>query len=1195
MMSKGKLLLTLLFLTLSLAAAAGATTPVRSDVGLDPRAILEVPISLIDEPITSFDAIPFKVFWLHAGYCAGPPPTSPATPEHDEDRVVIGRVATYGGLIRELFNRHENHVSDCNPYEAHSNIVSDNDYVYWADSDGLVRLSHEANVGDEPELISAAIHSAGGRPVLLANGGDSIFTATYESGFFRLRKVFKASGVSIFIGSAADARKLTYDGKYLYWLNGDELWRAHQTQGIDFAVVRIGEDVTAFYPEGPLQCPPTCQEEVFIARDDHRVMRYNNLTGTSIGPIYQGEAENNIAAIYDLAADGDNLYVRELRDEPCAPTPCLSFYTDALLRTTRTIGGAVDPIDLEESVTSEEGGDFIKGRITRTIEVIGDFLVYQRENSVYRLPKDAEALPQVDLRIDSMLVTQGLQADNHDVMLIQDKRTFVRVFGIAEGSKVEGVTAYLNRRDPATGQIIGETLAPVNGTHKTIYTAPMTYGVDNSFLFELPMSWVSDDELWVRAFINPGNVPLENAADRYNNDFNLIDPILDLVESPRLEMDFYLISFTGADGLKYAPDDQYDERVLSYMRRLYPLATAAGGGNDPSPGLRPNLISVDLPHLAGRVDLSNPICLTYDPIKNCAPDYVNNWLQVQQWLSGSDNLYYGAFSNAIAPEGLWPGGLGVIGGRVASAPATTVTLAAHEIGHALGRRHPGPGADRCGHSSSDPDYPYLESRAGDTDTTGFDWGNPLIGQSPSVFNLFLAFDVMGYCGPGWISDYTYENLWGAMTLPFHATQSPASGANGVQLLVNGVIHPQAETAELHFVQVLEEAISQPPQEPGDYILRLLNSAGQTLAAHLFSPGMEDGGEASTAFGLVVPLPAGTSRFQITAAGSQRILAERAISSQAPQVQNVAATNAGGTISGAVTLSWTGSDGDGDELTYDVYYTRDAGASYQPVQIGLTESETVIDTAALGGGQFTRFRVVANDGALTGTGASPFYKMAAKPPVPLITAPADGHVAQWGQLVQFFGEAFDLQDGYVNEAGLTWSVNGRRLGTGPIVAVSDLPVGVNEIRLSARNQQGVSASASITVIIHDDLAYPGPTLTVGPESVGWHVANGTTADQTAELLISNSGTGTFEWSVSDDAPWLAVYGQQEIPSTLTVVADPGDLPANSTATATITVTAELPNGEPQVVEIPVSLSMGFVWGGGESTYRATWFMPVVTGR
>lgn len=1185
------------FLVASVLAAGTDIRPVKSDAGLKPVAVLETPISLLDQPITSFDAIPFKVFWLDAGYCAGSPPTVIAAPGHEQDEVTVGRVGSYGGPVRELFSRHDPHNLDCNPYEAHSNIVSDNEYVYWADSEGLVRLSHDANAGfDKPELISAAIRSEGGRPVLLAEGGDSIFTATYESNFFRLRKVFKASGISIFIGSAADARKLTYDGKYLYWLNGDELWRANQTQGVQFSVVKIGDDVTAFFPEGPRQCPPACSEEVFIARDDHRVMRRSNVNGTSIGPIYQGQAGDDIFKIYDLAADGENLYVRQLRYGSC-PEPCLNNFNDMLLRTSRNIGGEVEPIDLEESVTQEEGGDFIGGRITRTIEVIGDYLFYQRENSLYTLPKDADALPQIDLRIDGMEITQGLQSNDHDVMLIRGKRTFVRVFGVAEGSKVEGVTAHLNRRDPATGQIIGPTLVPINGAHKTIYTAPMTSGVDNSFLFELPMSWVNDDELWVTAFINPGNVPLEKASDRFNNDFDLTDPILLLVDSPRLEMDFYLISFTDAYLDTYKPAENYYQHVINYVRQLYPLASSSGGGSDPSPGLRPNQKTVHLPYLAGRVDLSDPVCITYSNIKDCAAKYVNSWLQAQKWLTGSDNLYFGAFSGATAPEDLSPRGLGIIGEGVASAPAPSANLAAHEIAHAIGRRHPAQGAgdNQCGHSPGDLLYPYTGSRAaGDSNSTGFNWGEPLIGQGREVFNLFFRYDIMSYCKPYWISDYTYENLWGAMTFPFRADPSPAAGANGAQLLVNGVIHPAAGKAELHFVQVLAEAIDPPPQEPGDYILRLLNSAGQTLAAHLFTPAMEDGEEALP-FGLVVPLPAGTSRFQITTGSGQKVLAERAISSQPPTVQSVAVAGASGELSGLVTLAWAGSDADGDDLTYDVYYSRDGGVTYDPIQIGLTEEEAEIDMASLGGGPLTRFRVVASDGALTGSGTSRSYATAVKPPAPVILAPADEHVAQWGQLVQFFGEAPDLQDGYVGDIGLTWTVNGQRLGVGSALATSDLPVGTNEIRLSARNSQGKTASTTITVIIHDDLAYPGPTLSVGPESIGWHVANGTTTDQTAELLVSNSGTGSFTWLVSDDAPWLAVYGAQAIPSTLTIVADPGDMPANSTATATITVTAKLPSGDQQVVEIPVSLSVGNMWDGGGSTQQPALFLPVVTNR
>jgi hypothetical protein len=367
-----------------------ATTQTNSGIAQEANAAQEVPIPFLDKTITSFDATPFKVFWLNAGYCPAPLPISKSAPADEADRVTIGHVATHSGSSREVFNRHDAHdPGDCNPYEAYSNIVSDNNHVYWADNEGLVRLSHEANVGDEPELISAAVKSVNGERLLLAEGGDSIFTATYDlSGFFRLRKVFKGSGISILITSAADVRKLSYDGKYLYWLNGDELWRANQLQGIDFAVLKIGDDVTAYFAEGPQQCPPTCHEQVFIARSNHRVMLYNNLNGVTIGPIYAANAQDGLHQIYDLVADPNNLFVRQLRYGDCSdPGGCLNDFTDVLLRTTRSIGGEVELIDLEENVPLPDADAIVYGRITHSTEIIGYYLYFQRERVLYRLPK----------------------------------------------------------------------------------------------------------------------------------------------------------------------------------------------------------------------------------------------------------------------------------------------------------------------------------------------------------------------------------------------------------------------------------------------------------------------------------------------------------------------------------------------------------------------------------------------------------------------------------------------------------------------------------------------------------------------------------------------------------------------------------------------------------------------------------------
>jgi peptidase M66-like protein len=88
-------------------------------------------------------------------------------------------------------------------------------------------------------------------------------------------------------------------------------------------------------------------------------------------------------------------------------------------------------------------------------------------------------------------------------------------------------------------------------------------------------------------------------------------------------------------------------------------------------------------------------------------------------------------------------GLGIFAdGSNSDAPDTM----AHELGHALGREHA-----PCGNPSG-PDklFPYEGGKVG---VWGFDSLNHLL-LDPSVYG-----DVMGYCSPDWISDYTYSAIF----------------------------------------------------------------------------------------------------------------------------------------------------------------------------------------------------------------------------------------------------------------------------------------------------------------------------------------------------------------------------------------------------------------------------------------------------
>jgi hypothetical protein len=68
---------------------------------------------------------------------------------------------------------------------------------------------------------------------------------------------------------------------------------------------------------------------------------------------------------------------------------------------------------------------------------------------------------------------------------------------------------------------------------------------------------------------------------------------------------------------------------------------------------------------------------------------------------------------------------------------------AHELGHMHGRQHAPCGVD------GDTSYPYASARIGD-------WGYYAPGErllAPTSF-----YDVMSYCWPQWISDYSYDGI-----------------------------------------------------------------------------------------------------------------------------------------------------------------------------------------------------------------------------------------------------------------------------------------------------------------------------------------------------------------------------------------------------------------------------------------------------
>lgn len=125
-----------------------------------------------------------------------------------------------------------------------------------------------------------------------------------------------------------------------------------------------------------------------------------------------------------------------------------------------------------------------------------------------------------------------------------------------------------------------------------------------------------------------------------------------------------------------------------------------------------------------------------------------------------DAYYYGIFAPASSVNNYCGGGcvagLGNIGGANDAYSRAAIGLgfsgeiatetAVHEIGHTHGRYH----APCGGAAGTDPNFPYNGAEIGA-------WGyHVLTGQ---LYNPGNTVDLMSYCSPIWVSDYTFTAFW----------------------------------------------------------------------------------------------------------------------------------------------------------------------------------------------------------------------------------------------------------------------------------------------------------------------------------------------------------------------------------------------------------------------------------------------------
>jgi len=138
----------------------------------------------------------------------------------------------------------------------------------------------------------------------------------------------------------------------------------------------------------------------------------------------------------------------------------------------------------------------------------------------------------------------------------------------------------------------------------------------------------------------------------------------------------------------------------------------------------------------------------------------------------SSDWYYG-YARVDYTSGL--AGLGLVGVPAAIGRDDSERALTHELGHSFNLFH----APCGGAANPDPNYPYPDAQIGV-------WGWDLVFQRP--VNPVTSFDIMSYCSPAWVSDYSYgiaQKFLEANAPGLAAVARPATEG----LLVHGHIDP----------------------------------------------------------------------------------------------------------------------------------------------------------------------------------------------------------------------------------------------------------------------------------------------------------------------------------------------------------------------------------------------------------------------
>ncbi|MHC1564720.1 MAG: right-handed parallel beta-helix repeat-containing protein, partial [Candidatus Syntropharchaeales archaeon] len=279
-----------------------------------------------------------------------------------------------------------------------------------------------------------------------------------------------------------------------------------------------------------------------------------------------------------------------------------------------------------------------------------------------------------------------------------------------------------------------------------------------------------------------------------------------------------------------------------------------------------------------------------------------------------------------------------------------ITAVAHEIGHTYGLRLPYANEE------------YNTDPPNGKDAYGF-WVDKKEPKDDRICFMGTAPKGLGNVCQRWVCTECYGNLINKLR-----------ASDPEILFVSGTIY-QNKTVIIDDTFYLPEGyVDLLPADVGDYAIVLVSENGTLLSRISYNVSFIGPTEGSCGqidfapFAFRIPWVDGVGKIQIRDA-EDKILAERVVSPNPPEV-TVTYPDGGEEIAPLnCTITWSGYDADGDELTYDVFLSADEGEHWMPLGFDIENTSYTCDLSIFPPRETYLVKVLACDGVKTGMDVS----------------------------------------------------------------------------------------------------------------------------------------------------------------------------------------------------------------------------------